>query len=137
MAVAGAGGISGVWEACQSGSHDNAEARCLFSPWAMSQVLYWAVQNFGVATGFYVEMTTCVHISLVYTNAPRSFIRSSQKWKTAQKLKTTQMSINRWQVGCYSPIKGIHIVVWKNLKIIVLSETTITAPPPIKRGHVI
>lgn len=92
--------------ACQSGSHGNAEARRLFSPWAMSQGLYWALRNFGIATGFYIKMKIPVYTSLVYTNAPSSFICNSQKLKTAQKLKTTQMSINRWQIECYS---SMHI----------------------------
>lgn len=58
---------------CQPGSHGSAEASCLVSPQAMSQVLYWALQNFSSAIGFYVEIKIHVHITVVYTNTPSSF----------------------------------------------------------------
>lgn len=54
----------------------------------------------------------CPH-KVLCSNAPSSFICHSPKWKIALKLKTIQMSINRWQVKCYLPIKRMHIAMWK------------------------
>lgn len=49
-----------------AGIRGSADSGFPFSLWAMSQELYWGLQNVGTVTGFFMEMKTQVHGSLVH-----------------------------------------------------------------------
>lgn len=103
----------GAWKVCWGGQLVVMLILLSFSvcgPWARcSPEFYELLVQLQGSTWKWKYMSTQVS----FTRAPSSFTRHSPKWKTAQKLKTSQMSINRWQVECYSLVKKRHLAMWK------------------------
>lgn len=60
---------------------------CLFSPWAMSQRLYWALQNFCIATGIYIKMKIPVYTSLCTLILVVALYVIAKNWKQLRNWK--------------------------------------------------